>query len=191
MRLASSVEHARGRGASAARSHMTCRCGACAAGSSSSVRRRSQLGARNEGNVPHRTVPPTLGSSPNPSDPAAYSAGGRDAAGRILVGAEPDGATTEADESARHAARDCAPRLGSCPPWPACDRADSRSCQRPFSPDGLPLARPLPGVGGPRTGHPATARGRDAEPGQQARRSPSGIDGGRWDAGSAPQRLLV
>ena len=114
----------------------------------------------------------------------------QDAAGRILVGASLHGATTEADESPDTRRAIARRAVEVVPALAGVEIADSRSCQRPFSPDGLPLLGPYPGVGGLvlATGHGSLGVTQSLGSGEAIA---DGIDGGRWDAALAPQRLLV
>ena len=67
--------------------------------------------------------------------------------------------------------------------------AESRSCQRPFSPDGLPLLGPYPGVAGLvlATGHGSLGVTQSLGSGEAVA---DGIVEGRWEAALDPARLL-
>ena len=67
--------------------------------------------------------------------------------------------------------------------------AETRSCQRPYSPDGLPLIGPYPGAGGLvlATGHGSVGVTQSLGTGEAVA---DGIAERRWDAALAPQRLL-
>jgi glycine/D-amino acid oxidase-like deaminating enzyme len=134
---------------------------------------------------------PTLGqladgSEPEPNVPCVLQ---QDAAGRVLVGASLHGATLEADESletrraiARRAV-EVLPRLAGI------EIAETRSCQRPMSPDGLPLLGPYPGAEGLvlATGHGPLGVTQGLGSGEVVA---EGILGGTWDPALAPARLL-
>jgi glycine/D-amino acid oxidase-like deaminating enzyme len=68
--------------------------------------------------------------------------------------------------------------------------AESRSCQRPFSPDGLPLLGPYPGVDGLvlATGHGSLGVTQSLGSGEVVA---DGIVEGRWEAALDPARLLT
>ena len=113
----------------------------------------------------------------------------QDAAGRVLVGASLHGATTEADESPETRRAIARRAVEVVPALAGLEIADSRSCQRPYSPDDLPLIGPYPGVAGLvlATGHGSLGVTHSLGSGEAVA---TGIDEGRWDAALAPQRLL-
>jgi D-hydroxyproline dehydrogenase subunit beta len=135
---------------------------------------------------------PTLGqladeSEPPPNVPCVLQ---QDAAGRVLVGASLHGATTESDESpetrraiARHA-------VEIMPALAGLEIAESRSCQRPLSPDGLPLLGPYPGITGLvlATGHGPLGVTQSLGSGEAVA---EGVADGRWEPALDPGRLLV
>ena len=140
-----------------------------------------------------RTAPaaPTLGQLADGSEPAANvpCVLQQDAAGRVLVGASLHGATTEADES-RETRRAIAQRaVAIMPALAGLAIAETRSCQRPYSPDGLPLIGPYPGADGLvlATGHGSLGVTQSLGSGEAVA---DGIAERRWDAALAPQRLL-
>ena len=134
---------------------------------------------------------PTLAQLADGSEPEPYVACvlQQDFAGRVLVGSSLHGAISDADESpetrqaiARRAV-ELMPALAGLP------IAETRSCQRPYSPDGLPLIGPYPGVDGLvlATGHGSVGVTQSLGSGEAVA---DGLAERRWDAALAPQRLL-
>ena len=72
----------------------------------------------------------------------------QDSAGRVLVGASLHGAIGHGDESPETRRAIARRAVEVVPALAGLEIAESRSCQRPYSPDGLPLLGPYPGVGG-------------------------------------------
>lgn len=127
------------------------------------------------------------GTDPAPSVPCVLQ---QDAAGRVLVGASLHGAIGEADESSDTRRAIARRAVEVVPALAGVEIADSRSCQRPYSPDGLPLLGPYPGVGGLvlATGHGSLGVTQGLGSGEFVA---AGIESGAWDAALAPARLLV
>lgn len=141
-----------------------------------------------------RTAPaaPTLGQLADGSEPAANvpCVLQQDAAGRILVGASLHGATMEVDESPDTRRAIARRAVEVVPALAGVEIADSRSCQRPYSPDGLPLLGPYPGVGGLvlATGHGSLGVTQSLGSGEAVA---DGIASDTWDPALAPARLIV
>jgi glycine/D-amino acid oxidase-like deaminating enzyme len=134
---------------------------------------------------------PTLAQLAAGDEPSPYVACvlQQDARGRVLVGASLHGATSDADES-RETCRAIAGRaVALMPALAGLAIAETRSCQRPFSPDDLPLIGPYPGAEGLvlATGHGALGVTQSLGSGEAVA---DGILGGRWEAALAPSRLL-
>jgi glycine/D-amino acid oxidase-like deaminating enzyme len=135
---------------------------------------------------------PTLAQVAHGSEPAPYVACvlQQDAVGRVLVGSSLHGATSDADE-APETRREIARRaVALMPALAGLAIAETRSCQRPYSPDGLPLIGPYPGAGGLvlATGHGSVGVTQSLGTGEAVA---DGISEGRWDAALAPRRLLA
>ena len=136
---------------------------------------------------------PTLGAArPTASEPEPYVACvlQQDAAGRVLVGSSLHGATSDADESPETRRAIARRAVELMPALAGLAIAETRSCQRPYSPDGLPLIGPYPGVGGLvlATGHGSVGVTQSLGSGEAV--AEGGIAERRWDAALAPQRLL-
>jgi D-hydroxyproline dehydrogenase subunit beta len=135
---------------------------------------------------------PTLAQVAAGDEPAPYVACvlQQDAAGRVLIGSSLHGATSDADESpeTRRAIAQRAVEL--MPALAGLAIAETRSCQRPYSPDGLPLVGPYPGAEGLvlATGHGSVGVTQSLGTGEAVA---DGISGRGWDAALAPARLLV
>ncbi len=134
---------------------------------------------------------PTLGqlaegTEPEPNVPCVLQ---QDAAGRVLVGASLHGATLEADESLETRRAIARRAVAVLPALAGLAIAETRSCQRPVSPDLLPLLGPYPGAEGLvlATGHGSVGVTHSLGSGEVVA---DGIASGRWDAALAPQRLL-
>jgi glycine/D-amino acid oxidase-like deaminating enzyme len=135
---------------------------------------------------------PTLGQLAEGSEPAAQVACvlQQDAAGRVLVGASLHGATLDVDESPETRRAIARRAVEVVPALAGVEIADSRSCQRPYSADGLPLIGPYPGVGGLvlATGHGSLGVTQSLGSGEAVA---DGIESGAWAAALAPARLLA
>ena len=134
---------------------------------------------------------PTLGQLGDGSEPPPNVACvlQQDAAGRVLVGASLHGATMESDESPETRRAIARRAVEIMPALAGLEIAESRSCQRPYSPDGLPLLGPYPGVGGLvlATGHGSLGVTQSLGSGEAVA---DGIVEGRWEAALDPARLL-
>ncbi|HET6171042.1 MAG TPA: FAD-dependent oxidoreductase [Gaiellales bacterium] len=141
-----------------------------------------------------RTAPaaPTLGQLAEGSEPAAHipCVLQQDAAGRVLVGASLHGATMEGDEAPETRRAIARRAVEVVPALAGVAIADSRSCQRPYSPDGLPLIGPYPGVRGLvlATGHGSLGVTQSLGSGEAVA---DGLVEGRWEAALDPARLLA
>jgi glycine/D-amino acid oxidase-like deaminating enzyme len=141
-----------------------------------------------------RTPPaaPTLGQLADGSEPAANvpCVLQQDSAGRVLVGASLHGAIGQGDEAPETRRAIARRAVEVVPALAGVEIADSRSCQRPYSPDGLPLLGPYPGVGGLvlATGHGSLGVTQSLGSGEAVA---DGIESGAWDAALAPARLLA
>ena len=93
---------------------------------------------------------PTLAQLAEGSEPEPYVACvlQQDFAGRVLIGSSLHGATSDADESPETLTAIAQRAVALMPALAGLAIAERRSCQRPFSPDLLPLLGPYPGVGG-------------------------------------------
>jgi glycine/D-amino acid oxidase-like deaminating enzyme len=122
------------------------------------------------------------GSEPPPSVPCVLQ---QDAGGRVLVGASLHGATLDADESPDTRRAIAQRAIEIVPALAGLAIADTRTCQRPFSPDGLPLIGPYPGIDGLvlATGHGSLGVTQSLGSGEAVA---VGIDESRWDAALAP-----
>ncbi len=114
----------------------------------------------------------------------------QDSAGRVLVGASLHGAIGQGDEAPETRRAIARRAVEVLPALAGVEIADSRSCQRPYSPDGLPLLGPYPGVGGLvlATGHGSLGVTQSLGSGEAVA---DGIESGAWDAALAPARLLA
>jgi glycine/D-amino acid oxidase-like deaminating enzyme len=141
--------------------------------------------------TPSPPATPTLGQLAEGSEPAAHvpCVLQQDGAGRVLVGASLHGATMEGDESPETRRAIARRAVEVVPALAGVAIADSRSCQRPYSPDELPLIGPYPGVGGLvlATGHGSLGVTHSLGSGEAVA---DGIESGEWDAALAPSRLL-
>jgi len=141
-----------------------------------------------------RSAPPapTLAQVAGGAEPSPYVACvlQQDVAGRVLIGSSLHGATSDADESpeTRRAIAQRAVEL--MPALAGLAVAETRSCQRPYSPDGLPLIGPYPGVDGLvlATGHGSVGVTQSLGTGEAVA---EGITDRRWDAALAPERMLA
>jgi glycine/D-amino acid oxidase-like deaminating enzyme len=135
---------------------------------------------------------PTLAQLAGGTEPSPYVTCmlQQDASGRVLVGSSLHGATSDSDES-RETCRAIAQRAVELMPVLAgLAIAEMRSCQRPFSPDDLPLIGPYPGAEGLMlaTGHGALGVTQSLGSGEAVA---EGILSEEWDPALAPARLLV
>jgi sarcosine oxidase subunit beta len=134
---------------------------------------------------------PTLGQLADGSEPQANvpCVLQQDAAGRVLVGASLHGATMEGDEGPELRRAIARRAVEVIPSLAGLAIADSRSCQRPYSPDGVPLIGPYPGVDGLvlATGHGSLGVTQSLGSGEAVA---AGLESGEWDAALNPARLL-
>jgi glycine/D-amino acid oxidase-like deaminating enzyme len=134
---------------------------------------------------------PTLAQVAEGSEPVPYVACvlQQDAAGRILVGSSLHGATSDADESPETRHEIARRAVALMPVLAGLAVAETRSCQRPYSPDGLPLIGPYPGADGLvlATGHGSVGVTQSLGTGEAVA---EGILGRVWDPALAPTRLL-
>ena len=134
---------------------------------------------------------PTLAQLADGSDPEPYVACvlQQDAAGRVLLGSSLHGATSDADESPETLRTIARRAVELMPALAGLAIAETRSCQRPYSPDGLPLIGPFPGADGLvlATGHGSLGVTQSLGSGEAVA---DGIAERRWDAALAPLRLL-
>ena len=93
---------------------------------------------------------PTLAELAEGREPEPYVACvlQQDFAGRVLIGSSLHGATSDADESPETLTTIAQRAVKLMPALAGLAIAERRSCQRPFSPDLLPLIGPYPGVEG-------------------------------------------
>ena len=103
----------------------------------------------------------------------------------MLVGASLHGATLEADESLETRRAIARRAVAVLPALAGLAIAETRSCQRPVSPDLLPLLGPYPGAEGLvlATGHGSVGVTQSLGSGEAVA---DGIVSGRWDAALAP-----
>ena len=134
---------------------------------------------------------PTLAQVADGGEPAPYVACvlQQDAAGRVLVGSSLHGATSDADESPETRHEIARRAVALMPALAGLAVAETRSCMRPYSPDGLPLIGPYPGTPGLvlATGHGSVGVTQSLGTGEAVA---DGLAEGRWGAALAPQRLL-
>ena len=134
---------------------------------------------------------PTLAQIGDGSEPEPYVACvlQQDFAGRVLVGSSLHGAISEADESTETRQAIARRAVELMPALAGLPIAETRSCQRPYSPDGLPLIGPYPGVGGLvlATGHGSVGVTQSLGSGEAVA---DGLAASEWDAALAPARLL-
>ncbi len=134
---------------------------------------------------------PTLAQIGDGSEPEPYVACvlQQDFAGRVLVGSSLHGAISDADETTETRQAIARRAVELMPALAGLPIAETRSCQRPYSPDGLPLIGPYPGVGGLvlATGHGSVGVTQSLGSGEAVA---DGLAERRWDAALAPQRLL-
>ena len=134
---------------------------------------------------------PTLEQLADDSEPEPYVACvlQQDVAGRVLVGSSLHGAISEADET--HETRRAIARraVALMPALAGLPIAESRSCQRPYSPDGLPLIGPYPGADGLvlATGHGSVGVTLSLGSGEAVA---DGITHASWAPSLSPARLL-
>jgi glycine/D-amino acid oxidase-like deaminating enzyme len=134
---------------------------------------------------------PTLAQMAYGSEPVPYVACvlQQDAAGRVLVGSSLHGAISDADESTETRQEIARRAVALMPALAGLAVAETRSCQRPYSPDGLPLIGPYPGAPGLvlATGHGSVGVTQSLGSGEAVA---EGIADGRWHAPLLPARLL-
>ena len=135
---------------------------------------------------------PTLAQLAEGDEPEPYVACvlQQDAAGRILIGSSLHGAISDADESAETRVAIARRAVALMPALAGLAIAETRSCQRPYSPDLLPLLGPYPGAPGLilATGHGSLGVTQSLGSGEVVA---EGITGAGWDEALAPARLLV
>jgi D-hydroxyproline dehydrogenase subunit beta len=134
---------------------------------------------------------PTLAQLADGTEPEPYVACvlQQDFAGRVLVGSSLHGATSDADESPETLTAIARRAVALMPALAGLAIAERRSCQRPFSPDLLPLIGPYPGVGGLilATGHGSVGVTQSLGSGEAVA---EGITHAKWDPSLVPARLL-
>jgi sarcosine oxidase subunit beta len=134
---------------------------------------------------------PTLAQLADGSDPEPYVACvlQQDAAGRVLLGSSLHGASSDADEAPETLRTIARRAVELMPALAGLAIAETRSCQRPYSPDGLPLIGPVPGADGLvlATGHGSLGVTQSLGSGEAVA---DGIAERRWDAALVPERLL-
>ena len=134
---------------------------------------------------------PTLAQVAEGTEPVPYVACvlQQDVAGRVLVGSSLHGATGDADESPETRQAIARRAVELMPALAGLAIAETRSCQRPYSPDGLPLIGPYPGTDGLllATGHGSVGVTQSLGSGEAVA---DGIAGNGWDPALAPARLL-
>lgn len=134
---------------------------------------------------------PTLAQLAEGTEPEPYVACvlQQDFTGRVLIGSSLHGATSDADESPETLTTIARRAVAMMPALAGLPIAERRSCQRPYSPDGLPLLGPYPGAKGLilATGHGSVGVTQSLGSGEAVA---EGIIESRWDAALAPQRLL-
>ena len=136
--------------------------------------------------------PPTLAQLAEGSEPEPYVACvlQQDVAGRVLIGSSLHGAISEADESPETLRTIARRAVAVMPALAGLPIAETRSCQRPYSPDLLPLLGPYPGADGLilATGHGSVGVTLSLGSGEVVA---DGIAEGRWDPALTPDRALV
>ena len=134
---------------------------------------------------------PTLAQIAEGDEPEPYVACvlQQDTAGRILIGSSLHGAISDADETAETRSAIARRAVALMPGLAGLAIAETRSCQRPYSPDGLPLLGPYPGADGLvlATGHGSVGVTQSLGSGDAVA---DGIASGAWDPVLAPARLL-
>jgi len=125
------------------------------------------------------------GAMPEPRLSTAFS---QDADGRILIGSSLQAGTGDRDESPGTLGRVCARALRFLPALAAVEVAETRSCLRPMTPDGLPLHGPVPGTDGLVLACGHNAQGVTWGPGA-ALAVADGLESGVWDPALAPSRF--
>jgi glycine/D-amino acid oxidase-like deaminating enzyme len=134
---------------------------------------------------------PTLAQVAEGEEPVPYVACvlQQDAAGRVLVGSSLHGATSDADESPETRHEIARRAVALMPALAGLAVAETRSCQRPYSPDGLPLIGPYPGAPGLvlATGHGSVGVTQSLGSGEAVA---DGIADGKWQLPLLPARLL-
>ena len=118
---------------------------------------------------------PTLAQLAEGTEPEPYVACvlQQDFAGRVLIGSSLHGATSDADESPETLTAIAKRAVALMPALAGLPIAERRSCQRPFSPDLLPLLGPYPGVRRTGARHRSRIGRSDTEPRERRGR-------GRW-----------
>jgi glycine/D-amino acid oxidase-like deaminating enzyme len=142
---------------------------------------------------PAGAIPPitvrdlALGTLPAPGLSTAF---GQDDDGRVLIGASMQTGTGDRDEAPETLARVCSRALRFLPALATVEVAETRSCLRPMTPDGLPLHGPVPGVERLVLACGHNAQGVTWGPGAAASVA-DGLATGVWDAALAPSRFPV
>jgi glycine/D-amino acid oxidase-like deaminating enzyme len=135
---------------------------------------------------------PTLAQLAAGEEPVPYVACvlQQDVAGRVLIGSSLHGAISDADESTETRRAIAQRAVELMPALAGLAIAETRSCQRPYSPDGLPLIGPYPGAEGLvlATGHGPVGVTQSLGTGEAVA---EGIGERRWDTALTPDRLLV
>jgi glycine/D-amino acid oxidase-like deaminating enzyme len=134
---------------------------------------------------------PTLAQLADGSEPEPYVACvlQQDFAGRVLIGSSLHGATSDADESPETLTAIAQRAVALMPALAGLAIAERRSCQRPSSPDSLPLIGPYPGADGLvlATGHGAVGVTQSLGSGEAVA---EGIMHAGWHPALLPERLL-
>jgi glycine/D-amino acid oxidase-like deaminating enzyme len=113
----------------------------------------------------------------------------QDDVGRVMLGSSLAASPGDRDEGEAALRELCARAVAMKPPLAQLEIAETRSCARPATPDGLPLHGPVPGVDGLvlATGHGGQGISWGLGAGEAIA---EGIVTGRWDAALAPERAL-
>lgn len=121
----------------------------------------------------------------------SFSAGlGQDDDGRIVIGASHTRATGDRDESPETLAAVLRRAIRFVPALADLEIAETRSCQRPMTDDGLPLHGPVPGTDGLFLCCGHNAQGITWGPGAAAVVADSLVSG-TWDAALLPDRFVA
>ena len=120
-----------------------------------------------------------------------HSAGlGQDDDGRIVIGASHTRAIGDQDETPETLAAVCRRAIRFVPALAGLEIAETRSCQRPMTDDGLPLHGPVPGTEGLYLCCGHDAQGVTWGPGATAAMAESLVTG-EWDRALSPERFAV
>jgi glycine/D-amino acid oxidase-like deaminating enzyme len=123
--------------------------------------------------------------------PSSFATGlGQDDDGRIVIGASHTRATTDRDESPETLAAVLRRAIRFVPALADLEIAETRSCQRPMTADGLPLHGPVPGTDGLYLCCGHNAQGVTWGPGAAAVVADSLVSGD-WDPALLPERFAA